>query len=760
MNEATFEARVNAEMGRLFPSLTDLSLEHQTTFTLKLGHHTAHVEGKLREKVGGRADVLVRGEGCPLVMLELKAPGIPLTDADREQGLSYARLTTPMPPLVVLTNGEEDRFFKTHDGRPWEPGDEPAERLKSLLAGAATCAAADLDDAVRILLGDRPDVWGRLFRTETDRAFAALVGSIGDLTRPLPPDFFIERDASQEIVERLTRGARVVAVAGPPLCGKTNVLAQVCRTARGDLAPLYMDADAADCGLMQCLANVLSRGLFRATPVDQVRQWLAASLRTVDGVRPVLVFDGPADGEAAPAGLNEVLDLCDREDGPAVVLAVNEARLDRLLTRPGRGEATRLGRAAQVVRVHPLSVRELDGAVAALNRHGGTLAPGAEREGAYRRPRLLRVLAATFAADPRTDPDAGTLAVAPAVISFGEVEMSRRAVGGGVDLWEDYRVLAKAFLEDRPSRLREPSLALLTWETGAVTRETAEQIAGDARLDRLEAAGHLGRAFAPAGRTVRVPRVPELLAVAGACELRDRFLEQAAHDPVAAADDVADRAAEFPYGDIVGAAALAWSLKGNPQGGNAAFFRLLDRNPLRKPAQEGTLIGVQTPRGEVRVRLPPRDAGFFIRDPYPWLILSHLATQRFAVNDEPPGPLRPVLETVGRCPFPLLRPDEVNLTEGRGESVHDLPGGVSVLCGDRIVEPITAAMVAGFMLGSEAMLRLCRDAAAAGNLPLLVRLDTAARSLEPVSDKGLAGVAGEAARTTGPAIRIALDAAS
>jgi len=39
-NEATFEARVNAEIKRIFPSLANLTIKHQLNFTVRLGHGT------------------------------------------------------------------------------------------------------------------------------------------------------------------------------------------------------------------------------------------------------------------------------------------------------------------------------------------------------------------------------------------------------------------------------------------------------------------------------------------------------------------------------------------------------------------------------------------------------------------------------------------------------------------------------------------------------------------------------------------------
>jgi type I site-specific restriction endonuclease len=53
----------------------------------------------------------------PLAVLEVKRPGLELTDSDGAQGLSYARQMEPMPPLLVITNGATTWHFDGRDRR-------------------------------------------------------------------------------------------------------------------------------------------------------------------------------------------------------------------------------------------------------------------------------------------------------------------------------------------------------------------------------------------------------------------------------------------------------------------------------------------------------------------------------------------------------------------------------------------------------------------------------------------------------------------
>jgi hypothetical protein len=108
-NEATFEARLGAILAELFPA-GGLQVTHQVQFTVRLGHHDIHSDGRKGWVKKGRADVLLSADVGHVAVLELKRPGVELTDDDRHQGLSYARLLTPMAPLVIVSNGMTSRF--------------------------------------------------------------------------------------------------------------------------------------------------------------------------------------------------------------------------------------------------------------------------------------------------------------------------------------------------------------------------------------------------------------------------------------------------------------------------------------------------------------------------------------------------------------------------------------------------------------------------------------------------------------------------
>src|ERR1700730_12071320 len=114
VSEATLEARLAEFLAAAFPS-PGLSIEHQPTFTIRLGH-SDHVIGSKQTRTGAGADILVKSGGKPLAIIELKAPDESIDEDAKRQALSYARLVEPMAPLAIVTNGKETLILRSFDG--------------------------------------------------------------------------------------------------------------------------------------------------------------------------------------------------------------------------------------------------------------------------------------------------------------------------------------------------------------------------------------------------------------------------------------------------------------------------------------------------------------------------------------------------------------------------------------------------------------------------------------------------------------------
>lgn len=119
--ESDLESAIDGAIKRIFHWLPQGSVHHQTKFSFKVGRGTVNIDGMRSYTTEGRADIILSHMGKPLSVLELKRNGVQLTDDDAGQGLSYARMLVPSPPLVIVTNGDDTRLFETHTGKTWSP---------------------------------------------------------------------------------------------------------------------------------------------------------------------------------------------------------------------------------------------------------------------------------------------------------------------------------------------------------------------------------------------------------------------------------------------------------------------------------------------------------------------------------------------------------------------------------------------------------------------------------------------------------------
>ncbi|MCZ7400902.1 MAG: type I restriction enzyme HsdR N-terminal domain-containing protein [Candidatus Methanoperedens sp.] len=95
-------------------------LEFEKNFTIQLGRGVYNVKGEKSKEANGRLDILCKRDGKNLFVIELKAEGIELTEDDKNQGISYARLLSQMAPYVLLSSGDKSILYETITGEEVE----------------------------------------------------------------------------------------------------------------------------------------------------------------------------------------------------------------------------------------------------------------------------------------------------------------------------------------------------------------------------------------------------------------------------------------------------------------------------------------------------------------------------------------------------------------------------------------------------------------------------------------------------------------
>jgi hypothetical protein len=101
--------------------LTDLRLEQ--TFSIKLGRQSIAVGSNKSRTHRARLDILVSRGDKNLFIVETKASDERLTDEDRDQAISYARLVHPIAPYAIVTNGHEYQLYDSISKEMIQPAD-------------------------------------------------------------------------------------------------------------------------------------------------------------------------------------------------------------------------------------------------------------------------------------------------------------------------------------------------------------------------------------------------------------------------------------------------------------------------------------------------------------------------------------------------------------------------------------------------------------------------------------------------------------
>lgn len=784
MTEQQFEAQVRAAVIKAFPLLPTDQLTHQTTFSFKFGHATVTVDGKARSKANARADILVFFQGKPLAVLELKRPGVRLTDDDHEQGLSYARVLHPRPPLVVVTDGERTRIIETHSGELWEPAAPSEAALAALFTRAVTVAQADLKRAVGLLMGSSPDVWVQAVRQATAMAIEERSGSWGDPLSPFVRGFLLPRRITWLTRRLLEDRHRLVLIDGGPLAGKSSVLRELAeRTAdHADLAVLYVDADPG-VDLFETVASILAGALDWPVTRDEARHWLTG-LSRADGPALVIAVDNmSSDRDDLRRDIEAV--TSDRfGTGVRVVLAVDDAVANRLATLRNGRSASALSKRAARLSLGPLDNEEFRRAEAQLGLNRMSVIPGGRFSQELRTPWILRAMAAKAAASPHYENPAlmAALSPLPGLDLIGHVR-GHFDVGGAP--FGRYRELARAVLEDGQDQARPFELKLELLGNFVVRRSTAQAHSDAEDLRSMLESGLVREARSESGENILVIRLPELMASEIARLLAEELPGLSRTDPAHAAQWLAGAASNLPLGDVIAAQALIDAAIRNRGLSLQLIAELRERPPVRQTLPAGTStaawmegVGVfsMTLKDDGAVLLErdgreelatPAEDGIAelvtFADLYPWLILSHLAGHRFelvAPGVTPAPRLDPdLLLRVGACPTVLRRPGgDPDVTS---VPVHDVAEDLSMVChGAGIVEPITWSMLQFFGREAEGVAdRLIDEALASAEPPLLARLDVALRQASRSADRKRAAWAARVrTERLGPVLRTGLGA--
>ena len=736
MNEATFEAQVNSEIKRIFPSLDPIRLTHQKTFVISLGNNSHEIDGR----AFGRLDILVELDNRPLAILELKRPGRTIIPDDIRQGITYARLMFPMPPLVIISNGESVEFYDSYSEERWKPSNIDDVVVQGLFQAALECSAKQKDEAIRAFLGKRQDLLVQIIKEYTNTIISSRSGKLGQFAFPLTSDFSIHRKITKKIVEAFKKKEKLIAIVGAPMAGKTNVLCQLCSL--DEIVPLYIDAIDSSFGIFQSLINDLNRSLFMAGDTDDIRNWIINGLRGIEKGYLVIIIDHLFENESMKIQneLKELIALTQKSD-IYLVLAMDENYFEKLSTIPGRQTKTEFGRRVKRINLTPLDDDEFLSALEILgNQYSTTFYNGVQYNSEYRNPRFLRFMAAKISNETSTIKD-GSCIKAASVTNLTFLTFAWEVLASDLTLRDDLKRFVKAYFKDKEKRELNPFLRAMNVGKGFVTIETGEKELGEVRISRLLSQGFVKIISDTNGNGLLIAKLPELFAAAAAQCLADVIVES--HSDVETSYAYLIRESDqFPYGDLVGAKAILYIAKRNEIIASEIVKRLLIESPEFTAAKKGSKFLLASTEYPIEIDMKNYGDDYtIISNIQPWLILSHLASLGIADSGGNDIQKEAICE-VGMFPGLLRRPDVIPLEEMQGFHFHDVEGKGSFLCmGAGIVEPISYAIQCVYSTMPIKMLEISEYALKNNAFPLAWRLFTVAKQMEDCSNIGIAHLA-------------------
>lgn len=763
--EADLEARIDGAIRIAFPCLPHTAIRHQTTFSFQFGGKKITVDGKDKTHAQARSDVILYFKEKPLAVLELKKSGSVLSEEDSQQGLSYARVLNPSPPLVVVSNGQDVRFIETYTGQDWNPIEHSEQILQGLFQSVAKVAAGDLKLAVSTLMATNPEVWIQAVRKTTDANIDELSGDWSDRLLPFVRGFVIPRKATQAVIKFLRCGSKLVIVEGAPLSGKSNVLRELAQCLKTDsaLVVLFIESDGAATVLQQ-LADTLTQQLDWPVSKDDARTWLK-NLSHSDGPHLVVAIDGI--GLDIDKSRDEIVDLISPIFGTrlSIVVELDDACAEAVVLNSTGRKASAIGRRADRVQVDPLDDAEFSNACDMLWSQRLAMSNGSQSSPELHLPWVLRAIGSRLMAKSKHG-DPNLAVFIPPLLSLDLIYLTRNKFEDGIRI--SFRAIAKAALEDAEDRKRPISLILESMCAYVVRRKSLKKHLEYSELQHLQEQGYLKLILHESGEDVFVVRVPELVASEAAWVVADRIVDRKFQSSEIVAKWLTEVAANLPFGDII----VAQAIVDAAIQGHSIPFKLIDSllkcPPRKEILKEGDLFAMHMPgTGTVRMRLrsdglsvettpgikqiirvdPKEIPNIIYVDVHGWLILSHLAgvpcvfdKEGSNIGHERVDPF--ILLEIGTCPMILRRP---MLDQDIGDVItHEIDGHGSMACHKSgIVESVTLSIFTFLCSEGRASAEWIQTALAKGSFPMLMRLEIALREISNLEDAELSAFAQE-----------------
>ena len=198
-------------------------IEYETSFTIRLGRQTILVDGQ-KDRASGRLDILFKKGNENLFIVETKPQNQTLSEQDKQQAISYARLLEQIAPFAVVTNGTSTKIYDTITG---EDLSERSLKDSNYVKNGYTIS---LDSELRYralknFIGMSFDNLKIFCKKQLDLNMKNLKADEKNLQKKFIPEIYLRRrDIGETFSDFLRSKNKIFSIIGESGFGKTNTI--------------------------------------------------------------------------------------------------------------------------------------------------------------------------------------------------------------------------------------------------------------------------------------------------------------------------------------------------------------------------------------------------------------------------------------------------------------------------------------------------------------------------------------------------------
>lgn len=748
-NEATLEARIAQVLQNTFPTFKEVGIVHQKSFSIKFGHHAVLVDLKEPKARPTRAifDILLTIDGQNIILLELKKEGLKLTNDDVSQGISYARLTHPMPPITLISNGLDNQFYNTYTKEKLEKNTIDLAYLKELTDNSFKLAINDFKNAVKILLNNEPELFAKVINQISDLRFDRLIGDINDYSKTITKEFLIQREIVEKIWQKIELNQSLIGIVAPALSGKTNCLYQLFERSKTERSfSIYFDCLDHNYGILQALANHFSKETRLSISKDQIRDWIINTLNNIPNARFYLLLDN-FNADIPESIKSEVIEIIDLFDGQnhTIIYTTDELNYKKIGFVKNRFSKTTIGEKSIILKLKELSDREYHETVSYLFKNfrldieqGGYYTPE------YRQLRILRYFAGLY----KNKIPKNKVSKIDAVPNYNYLQLIAQSKIYHQEVHELYKKITHCFFLEHKKRKRIPILNVAASGSGAITTDIFKEKFPDEYQPLLESAFIVVRTVSDDLKII-YPKIPELIAFYAIDYIKPEVITLKVNNtPSDICNHFIDLTISYPFSDIVGCGVLV-------KIGHAKeidlfsdlVLTLIESTPRKEKINAGTRVLIYAEdKGPIQLDFGEEDnKNEVMSNFFPFTILSQLAGYPLRIIDEKKR-IKPsykfhrlLLETLCSCPHFIRRVDVRSFDNWKPISTWECDGVGTIVNGrEGIVEPIVQSIQKCFFEIPKEIKLLYNKGFKEKNMLLIWRCYLAIRRCSSISEPKLA----------------------